>query len=138
MKFSVKVQYGLQAMIELASNYGSGQVQIADIAKEQKVPIRYLEQLLLILKREGLIASTRGKEGGYTLIKHPGDVTILEIVETLDGPIQLADKKMKKIPFIFEAFERVQGKMREDLAGISLEDLVTRQRQKEKVLVYSI
>lgn len=125
-------------MIELASNYGSGQVQIADIAKEQKVPIRYLEQLLLILKREGLIASTRGKEGGYTLIKHPGDVTILEIVETLDGPIQLADKKMKKIPFIFEAFERVQGKMREDLAGISLEDLVTRQRQKEKVLVYSI
>jgi Rrf2 family protein len=138
MKFSVKVQYGLQAMIELAANYGSGQLQIADIAKEQKIPIRFLEQLLLILKRGGLISSTRGKEGGYTLLKHPSDITVLEIVELLDGPIQLADKRMKRIPSVFELLDGIQKKMKNELAETNLEDLVVKQRQKEKVLIYSI
>ncbi|MFH1347500.1 MAG: Rrf2 family transcriptional regulator [Candidatus Margulisiibacteriota bacterium] len=81
MKFSIRVQYGLQAMLELALKYGGGPIQIADIAKNQKIPIRYLEQLLLVLKRRGVVASTRGKHGGYSLAKHPSDIAVLEIIE---------------------------------------------------------
>ena len=85
-------------MLELALKYGGGPCQIKEIARNQKVPIRYLEQLLLLLKRRGLVSSTRGKQGGYNLVKHPSDVTVLEMVAALDGPIELTSKKMKKSP----------------------------------------
>ena len=81
MKLSLKSQYGLQAMLFLALNYLSGSVQIASIAKDQNIPIRFLEQLLLILKKKGLLSSQRGINGGDTLAKHPSDITIFEIMK---------------------------------------------------------
>jgi Rrf2 family protein len=138
MKFSIRVQYGLQALLELALKYGSGPIQIGDIAKNQKVPIRYLEQLLLILKRRGFVVSTRGKHGGYTLAKHASDISVLEIIETLDGPIELTTKKMKRSSVLFEAFAKIQEKIRKDLVKTSLEDLVFKKRQKERAYVYNI
>jgi len=138
MKFSIRVQYGLQAMLELALKYGGGLVQISDIAKNQKVPIRYLEQLMLVLKRRGLVASTRGKQGGYSLAKHPSDVPLLTLIETLDGPIELINKKMKKIPVLFDAFEIIQDNIKKELTELTLEDLVLRKRQKERAYIYNI
>jgi len=138
MKFSVRVQYGLQAMLELALKYGGGPIQIADISRSQKVPIRYLEQLMLVLKRRGLVVSTRGKHGGYSLVKHPSDISILEIVEAYEGPIELTTKKMKKIPVLFEAFEKIQNNIKEDLTKLSLEDFVFIKRQKERSYIYNI
>lgn len=138
MKFSVRVQYGLQAMLELALNFGGGPVQIRDIANSQKVPIRYLEQLMLVLKRMGLVVSTRGKHGGYSLVKHPSDISILEIVEAYEGPIELTTKKMRKIPVLFEAFEKIQNNIKEDLTKLSLEDFVFIKRQKERSYIYNI
>lgn len=124
--------------MELALKYGSGSVQIKDIAKNQKVPIRYLEQLLLTLKRRCLVASVRGKHGGYTIAKHPSDISLLDIIETFEGPVEFANKKMKKMPVLFEIFEKVQGSLNKDLASITLEDLVLRQRQKERAYIYNI
>lgn len=138
MKFSIKVQYGLQAMLELALKHGTGPIQIADIAGSQKIPIRYLEQLMLILKRRELVSSTRGKHGGYALAKRPRDITVLEIIEALDGPIELTTKKMKKLPVLYEAFEEIQDHIKKDLADMSLEDLVFKKRQKEKTYIYNI
>lgn len=138
MKFSIKIQYGLQALLDLALKYGSGPIQISDIAKSQKVPIRYLEQLLLILKRRGLVSSLRGKNGGYTLAKHASDISVLEIVEALEGPIELTSKKMKKTPVIFEAFSAIQDKIRTDLRKMTVEDLVFKKRQKERSYTYNI
>ncbi|OGC04584.1 hypothetical protein A3H38_02825 [candidate division WOR-1 bacterium RIFCSPLOWO2_02_FULL_46_20] len=138
MKFSIKVQYGLQAMLDLAIKFGAGPVQIAEIAKNQKIPVRYLEQLMLILKRRGLVVSSRGKHGGYTIVKHPSDITVLEIIETFDGPIELTSKKMKIIPFLYEIFENIQKDINKDLAGLTLEDLVFKKRQKERSYIYNI
>ena len=105
MNFSIKVQYGIQAALELARKYNAGPVQIRDIAKDQRIPIRYLEQILLILKRRHLLSSVRGKEGGYSLAKHPSDISVLEVIEALDGPIEFAQKRLKRHPVLFELFE---------------------------------
>jgi len=138
MKFSIRVQYGLQAMLELALKYGGGPVQIADISKSQKIPIRYLEQLMLVLKRRELIASTRGKHGGYAMVKHPSDVSVLQIIEAFEGPIELTSRKMKKLPVLFEAFEKIQNNINRDLSKLTLEDLVFKKRQKERAYTYNI
>jgi Rrf2 family protein len=138
MRFSIKTQYGIQAMLELALKYGGGPCQIREIAKSQKIPIRYLEQLLLLLKRRGLVSSTRGKKGGYNLVKHPSDVSVLEMVEALEGPIELTNKKMKRSPAVYEAFNKIEANVKADLKGMALEDLVFRKRKEDRALLYNI
>jgi len=125
-------------MLELALNYGGGPVQIANIAGSQKVPIRFLEQLLLVLKRNGLVTSNRGRQGGYSLAKSPGSISLLDAVESLEGPIELAGRKMKKLPVLFEAFEKIEEGLKKGLAGKTLDDLVFSKRQKDRAYTYSI
>ncbi|MFC1540799.1 RrF2 family transcriptional regulator [Candidatus Margulisiibacteriota bacterium] len=138
MNFSIKVQYGLQAALELARKYNAGPVQIGDIAQNQKIPVRYLEQLLLVLKKRHLLASVRGKEGGYALAKHPADISVLEVIEALEGPIELARKRLKKQPVLFELFEDLQSSIRDQLKATTLEDLIFKLGRKERALVYNI
>jgi Rrf2 family protein len=138
MHFSIKVQYGIQAALELARKYNAGPVQIGDIARAQKIPVRYLEQLLLVLKKRHLLASVRGKEGGYSLARHPSDISVLEIIEALDGPIDLASKRLKKIPVLFDLFEGLQSTVREYLGRTTLEDLVLKVGRKESAYIYNI
>src|SRR3989338_10336098 len=123
MKFSVRVQYGLQAVLELALGYGGGPVQIGDIARSQKIPILFLEQLMLTLKRAGLLESTRGLHGGYTLAKKPSEISVLNIIEAFEGPLELVSQKMKKLPVLAEAFEKIQSKIKNDLNKITLAEL---------------
>jgi len=138
MKFSIKVQYGLQAILELALNYEGGDVQIGEIARSQGIPVRFLEQLLLILKKRGVLASTRGKHGGYSLAKHPSDISLLEVIEAMEGQIELTAKKMKKMPVLHEALENIQNKFRESLKELSVEDLVIKKRQRDRAYIYNI
>lgn len=138
MNFSIKVQYGIQAVLELAKKYNAGPAQIRDIAKSQKIPVRYLEQLLLILKKRHLLSSVRGKEGGYSLAKHPSDISVLEVIEALDGPIDLVGKKTKKVPVVFELFEALQIKIKDHLKTITLEDLIFKLGEKERAYTYNI
>lgn len=132
------MQYGLQALIELALNYGGGPVQIGEIARDQKIPVRYLEQIMLVLKKGGLVTTLRGKMGGCVLAKRPSMVTVLEIIEKLEGEIELANKKLKKSPIIFEAFEAIQKVFLKEFSQLTLEDLTTRSRQRERAYTYDI
>jgi Rrf2 family protein len=138
MNFSVKVQYGLQALLELAANFEGGVIQIKDIAESQSIPIRFLEQLLLILKKRGFVSSSRGIHGGYMLGKHPSDISLLEVVEALEGKIELAGRRMRKAPILFETFEQMQSNITGYLAAITLEDLLMKKKQKERTYVYNI
>jgi len=124
--------------MELALDWEGGPVQIGDIADKQKIPIRFLEQLMLILKRGELVVSTRGKKGGYALSKNPGKITVLKIIEILDGPIELVNKKIKKLPVLYDAFEEIQDRICQDLTKLTLEDLVFRKRQKDQAYIYTI
>ncbi|MGB7563565.1 MAG: Rrf2 family transcriptional regulator [Prochlorococcaceae cyanobacterium] len=86
MAFSAKTEYGLVALIELASIHASGGVlQVAEIAARQNIPDRYLEQMLTSLRRGGILRSIRGPKGGYQLIRPPAEVRVSEVVHCLEG-----------------------------------------------------
>ena len=91
MKLSTKGRYSVTALYELALHYGEGVVPIKTIAKSQGISENYLEQLMLPLRRAGLVESVRGAQGGYTLARAPEDVTIGRIITAVEGPIALVD-----------------------------------------------
>ena len=88
MRLSKRGEYGLRAMIDLATwDEGNGIIQIKDIAERQNIPSKFLEQILLTLKNAGLLNSKMGVGGGYYLAKPPAEITLGHIVRILDGPL---------------------------------------------------
>ena len=86
---SKKSRYAFRALFALAIHPPSAPMMIADIAEEASIPRKFLEQILLDLKRAGIVASHRGKFGGYTLGRSPADISFAEIIRTIDGPLAL-------------------------------------------------
>ncbi len=88
MKLSNRSQYGVRALFDIAY-YGEGQtVQIHEISKRQGIPRRFLEQIFFVLKKAGMIDSTRGPKGGYSLHRPPKEVCVGDIIRVLEGPIE--------------------------------------------------
>ncbi len=85
MKLSTRSTYGMRALVELAFASGHGPLSAASIAKRQELSVAYLEQLLHRLKRQGLVASSRGPRGGYVLARDPQRITMADVVRVLDG-----------------------------------------------------
>jgi Rrf2 family transcriptional regulator, cysteine metabolism repressor len=145
MRFSKKSEYGLRALIELTKNYGHP-VTRQEIGQRQNVPVVFLEQILLRLKHAGLLASMRGVQGGYMLIKHPSVVTLGQVIRTLDGPLapigcvsKTAYQKCEDCPYARKAhcpLQHVMGGVRNAIADIldhySLEDFTSGTRRLRK------
>jgi Rrf2 family transcriptional regulator, cysteine metabolism repressor len=92
VKISSKGDYGLRALVDLAQHYDAGApVQVKDIARRQMVPEEYLGQLMVGLRRAGLVHSVRGAAGGYLLARPPSEMTVAQVLETLEGPLALVD-----------------------------------------------
>lgn len=87
MRLSARGQYGLRAVVELAGAYPRGPLPLREIAQAQEVSPAYLEQIMLALRRAGLVASVRGARGGYILARHPQEITVGQVVRALEGPI---------------------------------------------------
>ena len=85
MRISAKGEYAIKAMLDLAMHRGRTLVPIQEIAARQAIPQRYLEQVLLALKRAGLLTSKRGSTGGYHLTKAPDDITVGAVLRAVDG-----------------------------------------------------
>ncbi len=86
MELSCKSEYALLALIELTTHYSDSEpLQIRQIAAEQNIPDRYLEQLLATLRRSGIVRSQRGARGGYLLAREPWKITLLEVVSCIEG-----------------------------------------------------
>ncbi len=90
MKLSTKGRYGLMAMEVLKDSYGKGLVSVNAVATEKNISEAYLEQLFSLLKKHGLVTSIRGAQGGYELARSPEDITIGEILISLEGETELA------------------------------------------------
>jgi len=82
----IKGEYGTRALLELARHYGKGPLQSSQIAARQQIPENYLNQLLIILRRAGLIQSIRGPQGGHLLSRDPSEISLAEVLYTLEGP----------------------------------------------------
>ena len=87
MKLSKKSEYALRALLELTLVHGKATLQRHEIAARQHIPVEFLEQILLALKRAGLLSSRRGMHGGYGLLKSPEEVTLGQVIRVLDGPL---------------------------------------------------
>jgi Rrf2 family transcriptional regulator, cysteine metabolism repressor len=128
MKLSKKSEYGLRALLELTLAHGQTTLQRQDIARRQHIPVEFLEQILLALKRAGILSSRRGMKGGYTLIKQPEDITLGQVIRVLDGllaPIGCVSKtayhKCAECPYADKAqcpVQLVMGTVRDAIAGI--------------------
>ncbi len=88
MKITYRGDYALKAVLDLALHYGEGSATIHDVAKRIDAPVKFLEQILLDLKKAGFIESKRGKIGGYFLAKAPEQITIGDVIRFIDGQIE--------------------------------------------------
>jgi Rrf2 family cysteine metabolism transcriptional repressor len=87
MKLSTKGEYASRAMLELALRYAEGPLHIREISAAQGIPERFLEQILLLLKRAGYLRSKKGPQGGYFLSKPPSRISVAEVIRVMDGPL---------------------------------------------------
>lgn len=87
---SQKARYALHALIVLAERSGDEPMQIADVAEEARVPRKFLEQILLDLKKRGIVRSQRGRAGGYLLGKPAKEISFADVIRVIDGPLALA------------------------------------------------
>ena len=88
MRLTAKSEYGVLAVIDLACRYGAGPVSAREIAERRNIPPRFLEQLLVLLRRAGIVTAVRGAHGGFSLTRDPSEITVLDVVEALEGPLQ--------------------------------------------------
>lgn len=91
MKLSTKGRYGLKAVIDIAVNCETEAVALSSIALRQDISISYLEQLIAKLKKAGIVNSTRGAQGGYTLAKKPEEISVGDILRALEGDLNPVD-----------------------------------------------
>lgn len=131
MKITTRSRYGTRLMVELARRWGGPPVQLGEIAKQGDLPPKYLEQLIIPLKRGGLIQSTRGASGGYSLTREPENITIWDIVKVLEGTEGVAPcvtdpmacHKNQKCP-TRDVWTKVARAIEEQLTSIALSDLL--------------
>jgi len=145
MKMSTRARYGIRFMFELALHYGKGPIILKDIARDEEISEKYLSHLVIPLKGVGLIQGSRGAHGGYTLARHPSGITCREIVEILEGDLNVVE--CTKRPGVCRRssfcvsrsiWAALKTRIAGTLEGFTLEDLVAMHKQKRESLVYSI
>jgi Rrf2 family protein len=147
MRVTMKGDYGLRAMIDLAAHYGRGPVPSAEIAARQHVPEHFLDQLLITLRRAGLLKSQRGPQGGHMLARPPAQITILDVIRALEGkaapmePLPRLDSRQATAGLALrEVWEQVEEYAVSLLAATTLEQLAERHQApaEEKEAMYYI
>jgi len=146
MRITYKGDYALKALLDLALHYEQGVSTIHDLAKRIDAPVKFLEQVLLDLKKGGFVESRRGNVGGYQLAKDPADITLGEVVRFIDGPVEpigCVEKgysnctDLNKCVFknIWQKVERATADI---IDNVSFADLASQISAKQEALVYSI
>lgn len=132
---STKGLYGAQALIEMAVRKDEGVLQVKDLSEKCRIPKTYLEQLFNRLRKAGIVSSLRGNKGGYVLAKEPAEISLLEIMEALEGEVEIS----KNIDFngaLKTVFDDTETAIK-NCFNISLAELADRELQlKENVTFY--
>jgi Rrf2 family protein len=138
MKLSTRSRYGTRLMLDMAQHYDEGPIQLWEIAKRQDVSVKYLEQIIIPLKKAGYIKSVRGPKGGHNLTKPPNKITVGEIVALLEDSTCLVEccediKICQRIDFCPTRliWKEVSEMIFDSLQAITLADLVERAKAME-------
>ena len=132
LAITTKSPYAVRALSELARRGESGPVPIGEIARRRDIPVQFLEGLFATLRRAGVLQSQRGVKGGYSFARPPADVTVLEVVELLEG--DLGGEAAEAGPLWAEAVEAA----RSVLAGATISDVAEREARTESAPMYYI
>jgi Rrf2 family protein len=135
MKFSQRTEYALRALLELGSRHGEGPISAREVAKAQKIPHRFCEQVLQDLRKGGLIRSQRGAAGGCWLAREPEEIPVSEVVDLVEGPVVTQAcldpfddaARAQAHSAIQELWLDLQITLRDRLSRLTVADLVRRQ-----------
>src|SRR3712207_2289792 len=120
LSITTKSPYAIKALAELGRTGGTDPVPIGELARRRDIPVQFLEQLFAVLRRGGVLRSQRGVKGGYSFAREPAQITVLEVVELLDGPLGRESEGV---------FADAAGAARRVLEGTTIADVVERERR---------
>jgi Rrf2 family protein len=141
MILSKKTRYAMVALARLAREFGKGPIQIREIAEEEKIPHSFLENILLDLRKIGILGSNLGKTGGYYLLKRPEDVNLAEIINHFEGTLSLlycvSERSYRPCEFckdettcqIRKVFKEINDHTDKILSKTTLKDLIKIRKQ---------
>ena len=129
LSITTKSPYAIQALVELGGCGAQGPVPIGELARKREIPVQFLEQLFAVLRRAGLLKSQRGVKGGYTFARDPSSVTVLEVVELLDGPLGANAQGI---------FAEAAAAARKVLETTTIADVIDRERREAGAAMYYI
>jgi Rrf2 family protein len=129
LSITTKSPYAVKALTELGRTGGNGPVPIGELARRRDIPVQFLEQLFAALRRGGILKSQRGVKGGYSFARDPSQITILEIVELLDGPLGRDSEGV---------FADAATAARQVLETTTITDIVERERRDAGAAMYYI
>jgi Rrf2 family cysteine metabolism transcriptional repressor len=146
MRVSSKGEYGLRALFDLAQRYGSDPVPSADIAARQQIPEAYLNQLLITLRKAGLVRSTRGPQGGHSLAYPPSSITLADAIIALEGTYAPADDLDRpplpdeplEAQILRDVWRRIEAVTGQVLEATTLDDLCQRKMARRNQIMYYI
>lgn len=145
MRITAKSDYAILALLHLGTDKANRPVQSRTIATRQQIPHRFLEQILLNLKKAGLVRSVRGAKGGYQLAVPPGEINLKDAIEAVEGGIHLlgnrengatsveTDRRLLQTVWV-----EIEQSFLKNLSSVTLEDIIARQQQQRDVLMYHI
>ena len=140
MKLSTRTRYGIRAILDLAANHGKAPLQTKVIAQRQAISVKYLEQLMTMLKSGGFVTSVRGARGGYLLAKPPDQIKISDLFRALEGPVITVEcvENQNYCARVADCIARqlwaqIQQAIQTVLDSTSLQDLLDRAQDNETV-----
>ncbi|MBU4484831.1 Rrf2 family transcriptional regulator [bacterium] len=143
-KLSTKGLYGTRLMLDLALNYGNGPISLKKVADRQEISSKYLGNLVSDLKKERLVLANRGAYGGYELSRSPSEITLSEVVQAVEGPLEISkcvtSSKCKRqhLCIVRDVWKEVSDKVQGTLDSITLQDMVNKQIKKQGSTSYNI
>ena len=146
MRISSKGEYGLRALFDLAQRYGEGPIQSHDIHLRQGIDENYLNQILIVLRKAGLIDSVRGPQGGHRLARPPAQITLLDALVALEGPLLPSDggrdcaapAEPIDRELVRDIWSGARQVLESYLGGITLDDLCQRKHRRIGEVMYYI
>ena len=129
LSITSKSPYALRALAELARSGDAGPVPIGELARRRDIPVQFLEQLFAALRRAGVLRSQRGVKGGYSFARDPSEITVLEVVELLDGKLGAGAESI---------FAEAADASRTVLSGATIADIVERENRDAGASMYYI
>ena len=129
ISITTKSPYALQALAELGRRGGTDPVPIGELARSRDIPVQFLEQLFAVLRRAGLLRSQRGVHGGYAFAREPSEITVLEVVELLDGELGRDANGV---------FAEAAKAARDVLGGTTIADVIEREARASSSPMYYI